>query len=345
MDSVLVEKEPTISKLGLGIALPANPTKALAYLGLKERVLDFAYKVDEISYSKPSGELLSKASLNEGDLAYSEFIALMRKDLIKVLNSSDFKIHFDCSIESLENQNDKVFTKFTNGEENIWDLVIAADGINSRVRELSFGQNIPKEFNIRTWRFLADLDIDNRQPNYYIGRDTAFMIYPLTGSKVYCYAHQCNATKNDFSLEETFREYCQTVKDAITAANRENIICGKLRSVNDIEFYNGSIAFIGDASSACSPMLQQGAASALEDAITLAHLLSNNSIEDALFKYKSLRNERVSWIVNKSDYPMSKIENGSSFLFYLFRNLFIKIKGPVNIQYWKKLFKQNPLIF
>ncbi|ASG68556.1 hypothetical protein fh0823_15970 [Francisella halioticida] len=345
IDTTIVEKQLSISQSGLGIALPANATKALEYLGLKEQTLSLSYKVDEILYSKPSGELLSKASLNQGSLAYSEFVALMRKDLIKVLNSSDFKIHFGCSIEFLEDQNGKVFTKFTNGEENVWDLVIAADGINSIVRELSFKQNKPKEFNIKTWRFLADLSMDNIQPNYYIGRDTAFMIYPISSSKVYCYAHQCNSIKNDFTLEETFREYCQTVRDIIAGVNDKNIVCGKLKSVNNIEFYKGNIAFIGDASSACSPMLQQGAASALEDAIILAHLLSNNSVEIALSKYKKNRNERVSWIVNKSDYPIRKIENGTSFLFYLFRNQIIKRRGPINIQYWKELFKEDPLTF
>lgn len=345
IETTIIEKESSISQSGLGIALPANATKALEYLGLKERTLSFSYKVDEISYSKPSGELLSKASLSQEILAYSEFVALMRKDLINVLNSSDFKIHFDCSLETLEDRGGEVFTKFTNGEENIWDLVIAADGINSRVRELSFGQNTPKEFNIKTWRFLADLSIENIQPNYYIGKDSAFMIYPVSSSKAYCYAHQCNFTNNDFTLEKTFRQYCSTVKDIIKNVSKDNIISGKLKSVESMEFFKGNVAFIGDASSACSPMLQQGAASALEDSITLAHSLSCNSVEIALSKYEKIRNERVSWIVNKSDYPMTKIENGTSFLFYLFRNQIIKRKGPINVQYWRELFKQDPLTF
>jgi len=45
-------------------------------------------------------------------------------------------IHWDCKLESSENQGDQVSLRFANGETAVADIVVGSDGANSRLREL-----------------------------------------------------------------------------------------------------------------------------------------------------------------------------------------------------------------
>ena len=346
--ATIIEKDKALSQQGAGIALPANATSALDYLGLKNDLNSISHQVKEIIYAKPSGKLLSRASLLDGKLGYSEFVALKRNDLLNLLHSDELKIKFNCSIESIENRKDGVSTKLTNGEEQTWDLVIAADGINSTVSKLCFGANKPKEFNIANWRFVSELDTKNIELTYYLGKNTLFMIYPISDSKVYCYAHLCNSSHSKGNnakevLLKEFKSYVPMVKDLIQRADNDEIISSQLKSVSKIKYYDNRIVFIGDASNACSPLLQQGAASALEDAISLANMLKNYPVSKALHQHKAFREPRVSWIVNKSDKPLDMMVNGASLLTIMLRNILIRKKGPLNVQGWRELFKEDPI--
>jgi 2-polyprenyl-6-methoxyphenol hydroxylase-like FAD-dependent oxidoreductase len=107
-------------------------------------------------------------------------------------------------------------------------------------------------------------------------------------------------------------------------------------------FSSGRVALIGDAGHACSPLLQQGAASALEDVITLSELLRHFPVVDALSHYEKFRTERVNWVVASSDGPIKMLINTDS---QMLSALYKKIRddGPLNIQGWKKLLSTNPL--
>ena len=107
-------------------------------------------------------------------------------------------------------------------------------------------------------------------------------------------------------------------------------------------FGKGNIAIVGDASSACSPMLQQGAASAFEDIFTLIELLECYSPEEAIKHYSKIREPRVNWILKNSDEPMKLIANMDSFFKLVARNLMIRKNGPLNVLGWKKLLAEDP---
>ncbi|MCF6777514.1 FAD-dependent monooxygenase [Thiotrichales bacterium 19X7-9] len=348
LDAMIIEKETTLTQSGSGIALPANATSAMEYMGLKSQLMNIAHQVKEIIYAKPSGKVLSQASLLEGDLAYSEFVALHRKDLLNLLYSDELNVRFGVTVSELENRQDEVYTKLSNGEEHTWDLVIAADGIYSKTREFCFGPRALKKFDIINWRFIANLDTSNVEPIYYLGKNTLFMIYPISSNQVYCYAHLCNPESKHTdnpkaTLLEHFKSYTSIVSELINQVKDEDIVCSQLQSVPEITYYKNRVAFIGDASNACSPILQQGAAAAFEDAIILANKLKTLPIDQALEQYQAVRLPRVSWIVDRSDKPLEKILNNASWLTVLLRNAFIRKHGPINIQGWRALFKENPI--
>jgi 2-polyprenyl-6-methoxyphenol hydroxylase-like FAD-dependent oxidoreductase len=123
----------------------------------------------------------------------------------------------------------------------------------------------------------------------------------------------------------------------------QEIYTGRLRSVPKPLFVKQRVALIGDASSACSPMLQQGAASAFEDVLVLSMLLSHFSIEQAFTLYQVLREPRVNWIVKTSDDAIRAFVRVNSWLAVMKRNLLFKHKGPLNVLSWKTLLAMCPL--
>ncbi len=120
------------------------------------------------------------------------------------------------------------------------------------------------------------------------------------------------------------------------------IIPGRLRSVPQPLFTSGRVALIGDAGHGCSPMLQQGAACALEDVIALSELLKHFPVEDALSHYEKFRSERVNWITASSDGPMKMLINIDSQVLSAIQQK-IRENGPLNVQGWRKLLATDPL--
>lgn len=174
------------------------------------------------------------------------------------------------------------------------------------------------------------------------------MIYPISKDQVYCYAQLCQPKnkitgnhKHKENLTEIFKSYAPLVVNLIKHTNENDIIRSQLQSVPRLYFYHGKIAFIGDASNACSPLLQQGAAAALEDAISLATMLKNYPVNEALEKHKQFRYPRISWIVEHSDQPIARLSNNPSRIKAFARDLLISRKGPLNVRGWKQLFKHD----
>lgn len=98
---------------------------------------------------------------------------------------------------------------------------------------------------------------------------------------------------------------------------------------------------------ACSPLLQQGAAAAFEDVITLTRMLSKHPIDEALAQYQSARKPRVDWLIQASDGPlafMAKLNKWfGDWIGATFQNLLFKVKGPLNVAGWRILLATDPI--
>eukprot|EP00536_Pseudo-nitzschia_multiseries_P009908 jgi/Psemu1/24534/gm1.24534_g len=136
-------------------------------MGILPRVLKNGYFVKLIKWVDAQGE--TEATMKtEGlrKLCNDRLVSVEHSDLsatILSLVEGKVKMIFDDSVKEIDDRGDNVFVVFENGTPSeMFDLVIGADGQNSRVRELVFGP---------TETFLTDLDMhicafeyDNYQP-------------------------------------------------------------------------------------------------------------------------------------------------------------------------------------
>lgn len=348
----IIEKKSGFDAVGAGIALPANAVRALRYMGMSTQV-DALHQVKHIIYSQANGRVLSQASLLDAPLHYDKFVALDRGELIRILQQ-DVKddIHFNVTIIDLKQKNSGVDVTFSNPELNgHYEAVIGADGIYSTVRGLGFGLSKLVDLGVTNWRWMCDYPARDLQPTYMLGRGNMFLAYPVGPNRIYCYAHQSDATGYYQNPDEAHKHLKQLFKNykGIAAPllkllpDNKHIYSGRLRSVPEPLFSRHDIALIGDASNACSPMLQQGAACAFEDAIVLSELLAHFPVRDALTHYQTQRFSRVHWIVTTSDQSIKSFTKMNSRLSVMKRNLFIKHKGPLNVLGWKHLLSTCPL--
>jgi 2-polyprenyl-6-methoxyphenol hydroxylase-like FAD-dependent oxidoreductase len=342
----IVEKAPALRSEGIGIALPLNAVNGLIYLGLKDKLLAKAHEVKNIIYLAADGTLLSEASLLQKPFGDAPFLSILRKNLISILAEAvGDGIQFGVSAKITESINGNNVA-FSNGENAQFDLVVAADGVHSKTRKALTQKESTEDLGISTCRFLAKANIKN--PTYYFGKKSAFMFYPLNEEEAYCYFHHSDTAhvitkySSKTELANLFNEFSDEVKNAILAIEEKDLIFGRLISVSEPILRKGNVAFVGDAAHACSPMLQQGTAKAIEDAITLAAMLKNSQdISSALKHYVNFRIKQIQWITINSDMPIKKLASTITDEQYELMKQQIKKEGPINVTKWKELFSVN----
>ena len=346
IDFVIIEKRANDHSSGSGIALPFNAMIALRTLGLAEQVLGAAHQVHLVSYANKEGKTIASASLDQAPLNRDKFVAMKRAELHDILAKDIAElVHYQTVIESMEQVSDGVEIKCSNAALNAkYDLVVAAEGIHSPLRKQCYAnESTVLDHNIPTWRFVVDYPNHGLEPLYMFARTELFMAYPIGPDSLYCYGHiydetdkysQGNAYQH---LTDVFGDFGGEVPAILKRAAEVEILSGRLQSVAKPYYSSGRIVFVGDAGNACSPLLQQGAASAFEDVICLAEQLQQHSIEQAIRSYQQTRSPKVEWIVKNSDGPIKMMKKMRNPIGAFLRNVMIKKKGPLNAVGWRYL--------
>lgn len=204
------------------------------------------------------------------------------------------------------------------GSTATFDLVIAADGINSPTRaqlglnpETSSGTGL-RYAGYTAWRGVTTEPVDvGGEAGETWGRGRRFGIAPLPDGRVYWFATDNAAENTDMgderqALLDRFGNWHNPIRQLIettdtAAINRHDIyeLAEPLRS-----FVKNRTVLLGDAAHAMTPDLGQGAGQAIEDAATLALLLPKHptdaSIDAALREYDRIRRPRTRKIARQS---------------------------------------------
>jgi len=351
LDFEIIEKRPSDFTSGTGIALPFNAVRELKDLKVFDDLSGKYHQVSEIICTNPAGKTLGRAKLLDPPFQDDMFIAMKRRDLQEALISGlDKKVRFNTELLSVEHRDDQVSATCSNELLNgSYDLVVAADGISSPVRTQNYeGQETILDHNIVCWRFMVTLPEHGLQPTFMMGNTELFMAYPISPNALYCYGHihennkfhELTNSPRD-NLRQIFSGYGGAVPDILARLDETDIVAGRLTSVTKPRFFDRRIAFVGDAANGCSPLIQQGAAAALEDTNCLADALAMQNFDQALQSYRDKRQNRINWIVQYSDGPLAHIQKMDHFSGRCLRNLMIKAVGPLNVRGWKKLAMKN----
>lgn len=347
LDFEIVEKRSSETVAHTGIVLPFNAVRELKDLGMLGRLEGKYFQASTITYSKVTGKMIKVASLTEPPFENDQFIALKRKDLDSaLLEGLERKVRYNTEILTVEHSDDAVNITCTNELLNgAYDLLIAADGINSLVRQKNYeGQEMLTDHNVIGWQFVVPYPEHTLQPLHMIGQTDLLTIYPLSDDALYCYGHVYEDL-NDITLGENAREnikkvfsgYGGPVPYILSQIDDVEILTDRLKSVVKPCFFDRRVAFVGDAANGCSPLIQQGAAMALADSRCLADALAMQNVEQALITYQARRERKVERTLRFANAPLSHLQNMQSWVGRGIRDLKIRAMGPPDVNAWKKL--------
>lgn len=190
-----------------------------------------------------------------------------------------------------------------------FDVVVAADGIRSRIRTDWPGDPGVRYAGYRAWRGVTDRPIDvSSGSGETVGRGLRFGIAPLSDGRVYWFAvvsQPVDAPAPDGPLvaAQRFGDWHAPIRELIQATPPDDIhglpieeLAGRMPT-----FRRGRCVLLGDAAHAMTPNLGQGGNQALEDAATLVALLGGpDGIDQALAEYDRLRRPRTQGITRQA---------------------------------------------
>jgi 6-hydroxynicotinate 3-monooxygenase len=308
------EQAAAFSRIGAGIILGANVMKVLRRLDLERPLLETGIRPDAfISRAWDTGETLFELILD----AASEqrfggpYINIHRGDLQAVLASAvrPGTIVFGHCLIGLEPAATTIRLVFENGARREADIVIGADGIRSKVRDILLGAEDPRFTGRIAQRAIfpaARLSghalhdctkwwgPDRHLLAYFISRrrDEVYLMGSVPAASWESEQPMLPCPREDFI--DAFASFHPQIRHVVEAASDVTAtpICDRERQD---QWSGDRIVLLGDASHPVRPYMAAGGAMAVEDAVVLSRCLTtfDDDPAEAFRCYEKTRIPRV----------------------------------------------------
>jgi len=310
----IAELHKEFNVYGVGIIQPANALRALDALGLADEAMRRGSPYGMVKMCTPTGYVFTEVGVPPiGRLPSHNGIS--RRILHQILYEETVRqgvvFRMGTTIAEIENGEDKVRVELTDGSSGIYDLVVGADGVNSKVRSMVLGSYKARYTGQSVWRYAFKRPAELETGYMFMGKRTKAGLIPMTADTMYMFI--VSAEGNDpyipedqlvprmkALLEEYPAPMIKTVVDEIK--DPKKVVYRPLEVLFvPAPWYKNRVILIGDAVHATIPQLGQGAALALEDAVVLAELLQNEGdVKTTLQAFMDRRLERCKMVVDVS---------------------------------------------
>lgn len=302
-DYDVYEQAMSFQPIGSAIGLGSNAMLALRTLGVGEAVLKDGMPLHEQRFIDEEWNELNRVFLSSwNDEFGEETITIQRADLHEALYNAlpQRKLHLNAQLVDWNNKEDKYELLFTNGHRQQTDIIIAADGIHSHIRQ-KVAPNSKKRYSGYTcWRGIARNKDDLPLHISHEAWSTKGRIGWAPMSKGNAYWFACiNAEPNDPTLKhwkqedvaQHFSFLGPVVQRMIEETPDHYFLHHDLYDVKPLKtFVYDRIILLGDAAHATTPNMGQGAGQAIEDAFFLYRAFqTSESLEQTLQLYDKYR--------------------------------------------------------
>ena len=311
---VVLERRPTSEEAGAGISLWPNAIRVLRELGVGKALEAAAISDGRATIRTPSGRKLSVTDMDEIGRRYAAPLAVVhRSHLLEVLRDAvgEGTLRLGATCTGVVQDARVACAQLADGAQVEGDVVVAADGVGSRLRDSLIDKGAVHETGLVAWRAVvpaAGVDVEAVAGEAW-GRGELFGAAALTGGRLYWFAssrapasaERSQADERDVLLER-FAGWHDPIPAIIEATAPHAIIRTPLRELTPLPAWtSGRVALLGDAAHAMLPNLGQGGCQAIEDASALAQSLTSGAeVPEALRAYEHSRKPRADDIARQS---------------------------------------------
>ena len=283
---------------GSGISLAANGVRALDALGAGDALRAAGCFQRTVSTRSPRGTWLAQLDGAELErIAGTPIVGIPRYELHRILRSLLPVPPIRTEVTAVSG------TTVTTGDGTFEaDVVIAADGVNSRLRKQLFPSHPgPVYSGSAVLRAITARPLARSTSDFNLtwGRGVEFGHIALADGRAEWHAVLSIPAGTRYpdplaEMRRQFGSWHEPIADLLAATEPEAVLHHEVYElVTPLPSYvSGRVAVLGDAAHAMQPNLGQGACQALEDAAVLAGALADEGVEAGLARYDRERRPR-----------------------------------------------------
>ena len=316
IDAALVEINPSWDVLGIGIALQGATLRALKTIGVLDRCVAAGFGYSTLHVCDGDGAVKGTVELPPLlGAGYPECVGILRPALHAILHDAMTRAgvpwRLGVTVTTLTQHDDHVAVEFTDGTRGRYDLVVGADGVNSRIRAIAFGADLKPEFMQQAvWRAMVPRPPEVTGRYFFHGKRNKAGVNPVSQAEMYIFLIQNipdNRRLPEELLPELMREQLGDFRGILAAAR------GHVRRPEQVVYrpfgsllvpppwHRGRVLLVGDAAHTATPHMGSGAGIAVEDTIVLAELLNADlTLTAALERFMERRYARCRMVVEAS---------------------------------------------
>jgi salicylate hydroxylase len=311
IDVAVYEQAPALGEVGAGVYLTPNSVRHLQRIGLGPVVEKWGARVGHNShYFRHDGAPIAPVQVTDPS-GWNATFGMHRADFVDFLAGAlpAGVVHTGHRATGFAQEGETARITFANGNIAQADIVIAADGIHSELRQFVAPPSTPVFHGSVAYRGTIPHDLVPEWPvdrwQMWLGQGKHFLVFPLRAGKIVNYVGFVPA---DAEMKESWS--APGDPDVLRAEfagwdPRIGTVLSKVAKTFRWALYDreplpvwtkGRLTLLGDAAHPMLPHLGQGANQSVEDGMALATILARVSragAPAALRVYEKLRRERV----------------------------------------------------
>ena len=249
---------------------------------------------------------------------------ILRRDLARILadatKAAGVDVRVGCTWTDIVDGGDKAEVSFTDGSTRVYDLVIGAEGLRSKLREKLFPEvKAPDYIGQVVWRAVLPRPAEVTKTTMWVGGAVKIGVNPVSETRMYMFLTEGRSERSQPDpatwpklLEDLMRPFPDPLVQSLIPHLYASDAAIDYRPLANLlvpaPWNRGRVVLIGDAVHATTPHLASGAGIGIESAIVLAEEFSRaENLKTALDAFHARRWERCRMVIQNSE-RLARIE-------------------------------------